>query len=152
MAKPKSVAKKINFPPLNLSKRNLPTKFNVICAINSEAEGKNTTHSEAIGIVAENVISLWNKCSLPIIHAKSVRYAIKNYYRNYLEIVKANQNRMTYEKKLDDFKVFFHFRSTLGLQLNYDNLFYRLLLLNFSIYPLVNVQHSNIANVQTKEK
>lgn len=104
MPKQKSTTR-IYFPPLKLTENNLPNIYNVICAIIFESAEKKTTCVEAISIVTKQVISVWNKCSIPVIHTKSVRMAIKKHYQNYLKIVESDMSRKTYTQKLDEFKV-----------------------------------------------
>lgn len=97
---------KAQFQPLKLPTNILPTKENVICAINFEKVINRKTFSEAINIVVGDIVSLWKEVSLPIVDVATVRMFIKKIHRNYLNIARRDMNRPAYVQKMKDFEVY----------------------------------------------
>lgn len=107
MATQKSTSKAIvQFQPLKLPTNVLPTKENVICAINFEKVVNRKTFSEAINIVVGDIVSLWKEVKLPIVDVATVRTLIKRIHQNYLNIARRDMNRPAYIQKLKDFEVY----------------------------------------------
>lgn len=102
--------------PLELPTNVLPTKGNVICAINFEKDINRKTFAEAIDIVVKDIVSLWKEASLPIVDVATVRTLIKRLHQNYLNTVRNyylldiiiiyNRNRKSYMQKLKYFEVY----------------------------------------------
>lgn len=92
--------------PLKLPTNVLPTKGNVICAINFEKDINRKTFAEAIDIVVKDIVSLWKEASLPIVDVATVRTLIKRLHQNYLNTVQDNRNRKSYMQKLKYFEVY----------------------------------------------
>lgn len=106
MASKESTTKVIDyFPPSKLPTNVLPTQKNVICAINFEQQMNRKKCSEAINIVATDIVSLWKKISLPVINVSTVRPLIKKIHQSYLNIV-YHQNRPAYSQEMKNFKVY----------------------------------------------
>lgn len=77
-------------------------------AIIFEREKNRKTNTDAIDITVKEVMSIWNKMSLPILSVKTIIDKIKKYYQKYLNIVRnlnESKNMPSYKLKYKKFEV-----------------------------------------------
>lgn len=110
MAKKNDLSQKLCFFPSKLNLNVLPTKKEVIQAINFEHAVNKKTYVEAIKYVVPLVVSLWEKAELPVVNIKTVSDQIKKYFDNYIKITNADKNSRSMQLKVKEFKVSFVFR------------------------------------------
>lgn len=94
----------LKFKAEKLATNILPTKRNVICAINFEKEKNRKKNENAIKSVVSDVISIWEKISLPILDKKTISDKVKKCYNAFL-CLEYNSYVPSYEQRYKKFEV-----------------------------------------------
>lgn len=72
----------------------LPSKKEVLLAVYYDKIRKNITYEESVKLVANDILDVWKKASIPTVSAERVIHVMKEYIEKFLKLMNADKNRV----------------------------------------------------------
>lgn len=94
----------LDLPTQSLKSNVLPTKRDVLLAVQYEKMTNNKSYREAKSYVQAEVLSIWKKASLPVVSERQIRRESNQLHEAYLTILGADKTRRcteTFKKKAE---------------------------------------------------
>lgn len=97
----------MDFKSSKLPRNALPTHRDIIEAINYEKVKNKKTYKNAISAVVNDLISVWERTSVPHVTKRSITGRIEHYRSKYKQLANGDHRRLNYVHKVQQFKVIY---------------------------------------------